>query len=148
MKTNTSHPSKKNIKKTFNKQLQKSLKTKFLDAVLTLGYNAAVIAGDIKKLSKVAAKKIAKQLKSTKKLDKKQIKKAQKAILESNVLANNDVLKHTSPTLASISVEPVTPIEKNERVEIEKTNEKQAIKAIPNNPVKKVKTTAQVKKSK
>jgi hypothetical protein len=143
MKTNTSGPAKKKIKKTINKQIQKSLKLRFLEAVLALGYNAAVIANDIKKMSKVAAKKIAKQLDSHKKLEKKQLNKAENVLLKTN----KEALKYIMPTAGMINVEPVPLIEKNEKAELASANKKQTIKAVPNNPVKKVKTSVQIKKS-
>ncbi len=143
MKTNTSGPAKKKIKKTINKQIQKSLKLRFLEAVLALGYNAALIANDIKKMSKVAAKKIAKQLDSHKKLEKKQLNKAENVLLKTN----KEALKYTRPTAGVINVEPLPLIENNEKAELASANKKQTIKAVPNNPVKKVKTSVQIKKS-
>lgn len=161
MKTNNSITSKKKSKKMFKKQLAKTLKERFIDTVLTLGHNVEIIADDIKKMSKVAAKKITKKLKPAKKVTKKQNAKANKIIAKS---VKEQAVMKKKPTVTSVSVEPIVSIKKANKIFEPQiiseedtsiiTNQKKAnatktmIKAVPNNPVKKVKPIAEIKKSK
>lgn len=161
MKTNNTITSKKKTKKMFKKQLVKTLKERFLDTILTLGHNVEIITDDIKKMSKIAAKKITKELKLAKKVTKKNRAKANKIIAKS---AKEQVAIKTKPTVTSVSVEPIASVEKaNQILEPKTISEKKSsiqakqkkanatktmIKAVPNNPVKKVKPIAEIKKSK
>lgn len=57
---------KKTAKKAVKKQIEQSLTEKFLEAVKGLGHNAELIADDIAKASKVAARKLSKKFKEVK----------------------------------------------------------------------------------
>ena len=66
MKTNKSKSQKKPTKKAVKKQIEHTLTERFLEAVKGLGHNAELIAEDVAKLSKVAAKKLAKKFQDVK----------------------------------------------------------------------------------
>ena len=66
MKTNKSKPQIKSNKKSAKKELEKSLTERFLDTVKSLGHNAELIADDVAKLSKEAAKKLSKKFNEVK----------------------------------------------------------------------------------
>ena len=66
MKANKSKVQKKDTKKTVKTELEKSLTSKFLEAVKHLGHDAERIAKDIEIAGKFVAKKIAKKLKGKK----------------------------------------------------------------------------------
>lgn len=179
MKTNKSKPQKKTVKKAAKKQIELSLTEKFLAAVKSLGHDAEVIAEDIAKASKSAAKKLSKKFTEVKasvadkiddvtspkeiktkkvKLGKKDTSKLMKKVDKSVTKVVKKAVAKAKPVANSVKVgglatveetkDVVSPVAKatasKPKARISKTGEtassgkKAVVKAVTNNPVKKV----------
>lgn len=180
MKTSKSKPQKKAAKSAAKKQIEQSLSDKFIEVVKSLGHDAESIAGDIAKVSKVVAKKLAKKfgevksvvedkiesvtgnedIKSSKKKLAKvpaKIKKADKSVSKLLKTASTN----PKPVANSVKVEPLaltepsssaSPTVKNAQPKSKTMNtkatkdtsseKKSVVKAVTNNPVKKVSAKA------
>jgi L-fucose mutarotase/ribose pyranase (RbsD/FucU family) len=127
MKTNKIKPQKKAAKKAVQKHIEQSLTEKFLETVKGLGHNAELIAGDIAKLSKSAAKKLSKKFQEVKtvvehkiedvkasnkksainkvKLAKKDASKLMKKVDKSVTKVVKKAVKKAKPVATSVKVE-------------------------------------------
>ena len=178
MKTSKSKPQRKSSKKAVKKQIEQSLTEKFLAVVRTLGHDTEVIAGDIAKASKAAAKKLSKKLsevkavvedkidditapksktnkvklgkkdasKLMKKVDKSVTKVVKKAVLKAKPVATSVKVTGISPTPhAESSAQPtIKKVSSNNKAMANKVTDAASstktavVKAVSNNPVKKV----------
>lgn len=189
MKTNKTKPQKKTTKKAVKKQIEQSLTDRFLEAVKGLGHNAELIADDVAKLSKAAAKKLSKKFKEVKQAVSDKIddaKATKKPVAKKVKLAKKDASKlvkkvdktvskvvkkavsKAKPLATSVKVEgiataekaaaaikapikkapvkrapaqkvaPKTEVMENKSAADAKDNKTAAVKAVANNPVKKV----------
>lgn len=130
MKTNKTKTLKKANKKLAKKQLEQSLSERFFEAVRGIGHNAEIIADDIAKLSKAAAKKLAKKFEEVKiavehkleeqqpiktkkvKLAKKDAQKLMKKVDKSVSKVVKKAVKKSTPATASVKVEPINSADK------------------------------------
>lgn len=146
MKNNNSKLEKNIAKKAYKKQLETTLKEKFLDTVLTLGFNVELILKDVEKLSKVAAKKIAKNFKPIKNTTVKVAKNSSKTIEKKITKASTNF--KTKPVVASVNVEPLVSVEKVNKVFSAPTPTKKVIAAAPKKAVINSKPNPIAKKTK
>jgi uncharacterized protein YkwD len=109
MKTSKAEAHEKGSKKAAKKELQKNLTNKFIEAVKSLGHDAATIGEDLVLVSKFVAKKISKKMSGGKKDAGKKaaevvahvapthkkgaVKKAEKAVKKANKSAEKDISK-------------------------------------------------------
>ncbi|SFH47890.1 hypothetical protein [Pedobacter insulae] len=137
MKTNKAKSAKGSSKRTTKKELEHSLKVRFLEAVKSLGHNAEVIGDDIAKASKFVAKKLSKKFKGLKeaveqkleevKADKKPAAKkvkmakkdAQKLVKKVDKTVSKVVkkaAKKANPALSSVKVAAIATEKKAEEI--------------------------------
>jgi hypothetical protein len=127
MKTNKIKPQKKAAQKAIKKHIQQSLTEKFIESVKGLGHNAELIAEDIAKLSKVAARKLSKKFQLVKsavenkledvsgnapakkiKLAKKDASKLMKKVDKSVTKVVKKAVKRAKPVATSVKVSGIT----------------------------------------
>ncbi|MDQ8051649.1 MAG: hypothetical protein REI78_01425 [Pedobacter sp.] len=158
MKANKIKPQKKSAKKVAKKHLEQSFSAKFIEVVVGLGHNAEDIAGEIATLSKIAAKKFSKKLKEVKlavehkieEVGSAKVSKPNKKGSPSMAKAGDKAAK-PKPIASSVKVPRIAGGEKTvsnaksqskvmeKKVSASADNAKKAVvKAVTNNPVKKV----------